>query len=87
MITNTFKEISFHEASTLFHQQTVWFDLEIDPASGKVNFIKVKDGFRILSFLKNNNDIEIPWNKIIKIGNDVIIVDTYLNVNSKKEEK
>lgn len=35
MITNTFKEISFHEASTLFHQQTVWFDLEIDPASKK----------------------------------------------------
>lgn len=63
------------------------YDLEIDPASGKVNFIKVKDGFRILSFLKNNNDIEIPWNKIIKIGNDVIIVDTYLNVNGKKEEK
>lgn len=63
------------------------YDLEIDPASGKVNFIKVKDGLRILSFLKNNNDIEIPWNKIIKIGNDVIIVDTYLNVNSKKEEK
>ena len=63
------------------------YDLEIDPASGKVNFIKVKDGLRILSFLKNSNDIEIPWNKIIKIGNDVIIVDTYLNVNSKKEEK
>ncbi len=63
------------------------YDLEIDPASGKVSFIKVKDGFRIFSFLKNNNDIEIPWNKIIKIGNDVIIVDTYLNVNNKKEEK
>ena len=40
-----------------------------------------------LVLLKNNNDIEIPWNKIIKIGNDVIIVDTYLNVNNKKEEK
>ena len=60
------------------------YDLEIDEASGKVFLIRVKDGLRILSFLKNSNNIEIPWNKIVKIGNDVVIVDTYLNA-SKNE--
>lgn len=30
---NTIKEINLHKASEIFHQQTVWFDLEIDPVS------------------------------------------------------
>ena len=63
------------------------YDLDIDIASGKISSIRIKDGNRLSGFLKSNNSVEVSWNKIIKIGNDVIIVDTYLNVNSKKEEK
>jgi YlmC/YmxH family sporulation protein len=48
-------------------------DLEIDPASGKILNIKIQtNSFRNLITTKSG--IEIPWNKIIKIGNDVIIV-------------
>lgn len=49
-------------------------DLEIDPASGKILNVKIQS-LNIRSFLSTKNGIEIPWNKIIKIGNDVIIVD------------
>ncbi len=58
------------------------FDLEIDIASGKIMDILVKDGYRFTSFLKNKNSVEIKWDKIIKVGNDVIIVDT---ANYKKD--
>lgn len=49
-------------------------DLEIDPASGKILNVKIQS-LNIRSFLSTKTGIEIPWNKIIKIGNDVIIVD------------
>lgn len=49
-------------------------DVEIDPATGKVINIYVYRSFRFLSFFTNKDIIQIPWNKILKIGNDVIII-------------
>lgn len=49
-------------------------DLEIDPASGKILNVKIQS-LNIRNILSTKNQLEIPWNKIIKIGNDVIIVD------------
>lgn len=50
-------------------------DLDIDIATGKVISITIDRGFRFSSIFSNKNQITIPWSKIIKIGNDVIIVE------------
>lgn len=50
-------------------------DLDIDIATGRVISITIDRGFRLSSIFTNKNQITIPWSKIIKIGNDVIIVE------------
>ncbi len=49
-------------------------DLEIDVLTGKVLSVYVQGGSKVYQ-LFSKNTIMIPWNKIIKIGSDVIIVD------------
>lgn len=62
------------------------FDLDIDIASGKISNIRIKDGNRFSGILKTNNIVEVPWSKIIKIGSDVIIVDTISNIINHSKE-
>lgn len=50
-------------------------DVEVDVATGKVTSIMIDRGFRFASFFSSKNQTTIPWSKIVKIGNDVIIVD------------
>lgn len=50
-------------------------DLEIDVASGKIQNVTIDRGFRFASLFTSKNQTIIPWSRIIKIGNDVIIVD------------
>lgn len=50
-------------------------DLEIDVASGKIQNVTIDRGFRLASLFSSKNQTIIPWSRIIKIGNDVIIVD------------
>ena len=62
------------------------FDLDIDVASGKISAIKIKDGNRLSNFIKSGGITEVSWQKIIKIGSDVIIVDTLSNTISTNKE-
>lgn len=63
-------------------------DAEIDTLTGKITSIKIKDGLRIAGFLSSKSGYTIPWNKILKIGKDVIIVDlNESDQNVKKENK
>lgn len=50
-------------------------DLDVDIITGKVLSVTIDRGFRFSSIFSNKNQITIPWSKIIKIGNDVIIVE------------
>lgn len=50
-------------------------DMEIDVASGEIRAIVVPGPSRLLRFFSRNEDIVIPWEKIIKIGVDVILVE------------
>ena len=50
-------------------------DVSIDNNGFMISLIIQKNKFNI-NFFKNNNDDEIIWNKIKKIGEDVILVDT-----------
>lgn len=50
-------------------------DVMIDNEGKMISLIIQKNKFNINIF-KNNNDEEIKWNQIKKIGEDVILVDT-----------
>ena len=50
-------------------------DIEIDVASGKVQNVSVYRSYKFLNLFSNKDVITIPWNRVVKIGNDVIIVE------------
>ena len=43
--------------------------------------IHINNGFRLSGIFSSNEGISIPWNKIVKIGSDVIIVETVQKIN------
>ncbi len=51
-------------------------DMEIDTSTGQIKAIVVPGGGRVLGLFGRDDDIVIPWNKIVKIGVDVILVET-----------
>lgn len=50
-------------------------DVEIDVATGRILNVSIYRGFKFMNLFGNKDVVQIPWNKIIKIGNDVIIVE------------
>lgn len=60
-------------------------DAEIDTLTGKIISVKINSGFKLTSFLNTKAGYNVSWNKIIKIGGDVIIVDIDDNVLKVKE--
>lgn len=53
----------------------VIIDMEFDLQAGRITAIVVPGPSRLMGFLKGDNDYIIPWDKIKKIGDDVILVD------------
>ena len=56
-------------------------DITIDTATGKIISIHVNNGFKLRGIFSSFDQISIPWNKIVKIGSDVIIVETVQKIN------
>lgn len=50
-------------------------DLEIDAETGRIRAIVVPGTSRWLSWLGKSDEVVIPWDRIRKIGIDVILVD------------
>jgi YlmC/YmxH family sporulation protein len=50
-------------------------DIEIDVDNGKLTAIVVPGAGRFLGMFGRSDDIVIPWDKINKIGLDVILVE------------
>jgi len=50
-------------------------DVEIDLEQGKVEAIILPGVGRLLGFFGKDNEFVIPWDKIVKIGEDIILVD------------
>ncbi|HHX80033.1 MAG TPA: YlmC/YmxH family sporulation protein [Acholeplasmataceae bacterium] len=50
-------------------------NLEIDPTSGRIISITVQPNTRLANFFSSSNNAIIPWNQIVKIGGEVIIVN------------
>ncbi|MGL4372303.1 MAG: YlmC/YmxH family sporulation protein [Turicibacter sp.] len=50
--------------------------LKIDTSSGQIIAITVQPTVRFVSFFsKDESSVVVPWNQILKIGEDVIIVN------------
>ncbi|MGI6169841.1 MAG: PRC-barrel domain-containing protein [Christensenellales bacterium] len=58
-------------------------DLEIDLSCGQIKAIVIPGPSRFFGLLRPERDIHIPWNKICKIGRDVILVDADENLTRK----
>ncbi len=56
-------------------------DLIINEKTGEILALLAPDNRTQFSFFGNKNEIEIPWNCIKKIGNDMIIIE--LDENNK----
>ncbi len=50
-------------------------DAEIDVATGKILNVHIYSSFKFLNWLNHKDIVTVPWKNIIKIGNDVIIVE------------
>lgn len=50
-------------------------DVEIDVESGKVEAVILPGVGKLFGLLGKDNEFVIPWEKIIKIGEDIILVD------------
>ena len=53
-------------------------DLEIDERSGRICSIIIPAGGKFMSFLCVNSVYVIPWEKIVRIGDDIILIDVCL---------
>ncbi len=56
-------------------------DIIFDTCCGKILGIVVPANKNFFSFWKSNNDIFIPYNRICKIGKDIILVDIIMQTN------
>lgn len=50
-------------------------DVEIDLENGKIDAIVLPGGGRFFGFIGKDNEFIIPWERIKKIGEDIILVD------------
>lgn len=50
-------------------------DLEIDPESGLIHALVIPGQSRFFGMVSGGQDYVVPWNQIVKIGSDVILVD------------
>ncbi|MDD4077560.1 MAG: YlmC/YmxH family sporulation protein [Bacilli bacterium] len=50
-------------------------NMEIDITTGKIVSIIVQTNTRLMNFFTGSNNIVIPWNQIVKIGGEVVIVN------------
>ena len=51
------------------------YDFEMDLKKGEVTAIIIPGPGKIMGIFGKNNDIIIDWRKIVKIGEDIILVD------------
>lgn len=70
-------DIRDKEVINLYNGQRMGYisDFEIDLEKGQLTGIILPGEGKVMSFFSKTNDMLIHWNKIIKIGNDTILVN------------
>ncbi len=60
-------------------------DMSFEIGPGRILSITTKKSAGLFSFFKKEDGIEIAWDQVVKIGDDVVIVN-YLNGSSISKE-
>lgn len=60
-------------------------DIIFDCSCGRIIGLVIPAQKNFFSFFKSNNDIFIPYNRICKIGKDIILVDIIMQQNCECE--
>ncbi|WLR43615.1 YlmC/YmxH family sporulation protein [Bacillus carboniphilus] len=55
-------------------------DFDINVTNGKIQAIILGGSGKLFGFLNKNEEIVIPWNNIVKVGEDVVLVRMNLDV-------
>lgn len=50
-------------------------DLQLDPTEGRISALIVPGGPRFLGMFGRERDYVIPWEYVIKVGEDVVLVE------------
>ena len=50
-------------------------DVDLDSTTGKINSITIKPQTRLANLFSSNNSVVVLWDKIVKIGDEVVIVN------------
>lgn len=59
-------------------------DLELEDRDGRICSVICPGKPRLLGLLGREDDYIIPWQSIVKIGGDIILVETRGNVSRRK---
>ncbi len=62
-------------------------DIEFDPKSGKITKIIIPGPGRIWGFLGRDSEIKVPFDDIVQIGSDIVLVDIKKEKKSESESK
>ena len=76
-MTYTFQELRAKEVIHVGDGERLGFisNLELDAVTGRVISISVPGRYKAFGFLGKEPDRVIPWEKIKKIGDDLVIVE------------
>ena len=76
-IVNSTRDLKLKEVISIIDGKRMGHitDIEIDVESGRLTAIVVPGMGRFLGLFGRNEDVVIPWEKINKIGMDVILVE------------
>lgn len=62
------------------------YDVDIDFESGNIKSIIIPAKNKLMRAFSKNKDYVIPWDKIICVGDDIVLVNTQDFIETKKTE-
>ncbi len=72
-----FSELRLKEVIHIADGERLGFvsDIEVDSATGKIVSISVPGAYKAFGLLGKESDKSIKWENIIKIGDDLVMID------------
>lgn len=70
-------ELRFREVINVLDGKKYGFikDIDLDVEAGRINALLVPGHTKFARFFSRRDDIVVPWDRIVKIGRDVILVE------------
>lgn len=62
-------------------------DLDVNLSTGKIENMIIPGAGRVLGLFGKENDVIVPWNNIVRIGADVILVRFYHDPGTSSHEQ